>query len=301
MTVIATDGGLMPKAQTVTSFRHGMAERYEILIDFSAYKGKTIYLKNLGLPNNVDLPSTRDVMCFEVSSTPAQDTSYNDLKYIQGLGQWGLNPNKAVMDLKDRPGAPDHSLELVRQNGSWTVNGTTWIDVVNNDYGAPLCTEQPGASEIWEIKNSSGGWFHPFHIHLVDFKVLSRNGKPAYAWEQGPKDVVYVGENETVRVALELKGPESAAGQKCYEDEAARLQSDVAKYGTAAHTGQRTGRYMMHCHNLVHEDHDMMIQFRVDDPNNDPAFDPINAARAEDANTLPLAEQYQHFHTDVPA
>jgi spore coat protein A len=31
------------------------------------------------------------------------------------------------------------------------------------------------------------------------------------------------------------------------------------------------GRYMMHCHNLVHEDHDMMVQFSVGDlRNNDP-------------------------------
>jgi hypothetical protein len=27
------------------------------------------------------------------------------------------------------------------------------------------------------------------------------------------------------------------------------------------------GRYMMHCHNLVHEDHDMMGQFEMIDPN----------------------------------
>ena len=31
------------------------------------------------------------------------------------------------------------------------------------------------------------------------------------------------------------------------------------------------GRYMVHCHNLVHEDHDMMVQFSVGDlRNNDP-------------------------------
>ena len=47
MTVIATDGGLMPKPQTVTSFRHGMAERYEIIIDFAKFRGKKLYLKNL--------------------------------------------------------------------------------------------------------------------------------------------------------------------------------------------------------------------------------------------------------------
>jgi hypothetical protein len=30
------------------------------------------------------------------------------------------------------------------------------------------------------------------------------------------------------------------------------------------------GRYMMHCHNLVHEDHDMMVQFEVGDGGDDP-------------------------------
>ena len=44
------------------------------------------------------------------------------------------------------------------------------------------------------------------------------------------------GENETVRVALELKGPENAgAAEKCYEDEAARLAADAGKYGTGPH------------------------------------------------------------------
>jgi hypothetical protein len=27
--------------------------------------------------------------------------------------------------------------------------------------------------------------------------------------------------------------------------------------------GPHRGKYMMHCHNLVHEDHDMMTQFEV--------------------------------------
>ena len=34
------------------------------------------------------------------------------------------------------------------------------------------------------------------------------------------------------------------------------------------------GRYMMHCHNLIHEDHDMMGQFEVIDPAG-PGDDPM--------------------------
>jgi FtsP/CotA-like multicopper oxidase with cupredoxin domain len=108
--------------------------------------------------------------------------------------------------------------------------------------------------EIWEFVNDSGGWWHPVHVHLVDFKVLDRNGQPPNPWELGAKDVVYVGENETVRLLMKF--------------------------------GPRTGRYMIHCHNLVHEDHDMMGQFRVDPPST--ADDPIYAdpARWLPADTL---------------
>ena len=34
------------------------------------------------------------------------------------------------------------------------------------------------------------------------------------------------------------------------------------QFDTGAQAG---GRYMIHCHNLVHEDHDMMVQFAVGD------------------------------------
>jgi hypothetical protein len=32
----------------------------------------------------------------------------------------------------------------------------------------------------------------------------------------------------------------------------------------------QVGRYMVHCHNLVHEDHDMMIQYEVGAGGHDP-------------------------------
>ena len=88
-----------------------------------------------------------------------------------------------------------------------------------------------GDVEVWDFENRSGGWFHPMHVHLVDFKVLSRNGRPPFAYERGPKDTAYVGENETVSV--------------------------LARFGP------HRGRYMIHCHNVPHEDHDMMVQFSV--------------------------------------
>ena len=236
-TVIGTDAGLMPAPQQVGSFRHGMAERYEVVIDFANYKvGQRIVLKNLGPPNNIDFDTTGQVMAFEVVGD-ATDTTNNTIPDV-------LNPNHAVMGLQESDAKTTRQLAFERTQGNWTINGMTWDTVVNSGYTASLANPGLGDVEIWELQNNSGGWFHPVHIHLVDSKILDRNGQPPMAHERGPKDVFYVGENETVRVAMRF--------------------------------GPQVGRYMIHCHNLVHEDHDMMGQFVVGSG----GHDPMSAARA---------------------
>jgi spore coat protein A, manganese oxidase len=235
MTVIATDGGLMPKPQTTVQLRVGMAERYEVVIDFAQYApGTKIQLRNLGVPNSRDFDNTDKVMQFEVTAD-AFDAANNEVPAE-------LNPQNEIMLLDETkvPGIKTVKLDLHRSNSTWKVNNTTWDDIVKSNYQTVVANPQPDEVQIWEITNKSGGWFHPTHIHLVDFKILSRNGKAPFNYELGPKDVAYVGENETVRL--------------------------ITKF---AH---QTGRYMIHCHNLPHEDHDMMTQFRVgtDTADNDP-------------------------------
>ena len=70
------------------------------------------------------------------------------------------------------------------------------------------------------------------------------------AWEKGPKDVVYVGEGEIVEVLVHYAMAPSA-------------YPDGRSTGQAGLTAAEGGRYMIHCHNLAHEDHDMMSQFLV--------------------------------------
>ncbi len=258
MTVIGTDAGLVPKPQVVTELRHGMAERYEVIIDFANYKGALLTLKNLLPPNNINYDGIKQAMQFRVSRTDPQSTADNAIP----SGWQDLVPPAECMtfaeaDLKQQS-VPDRRFEFIRKDSKWTINGETWENVIDSDYQHCMAQPKHDAIEIWELKNTSGGWFHPVHIHLVDFQVLSRNGSPAQVqpWEKGPKDVVYVGENETVRVAMRFAGPPAGAGWPAPQ-----------------------GRYMMHCHNLVHEDHDMMMQFSVEGPDDDVAFDPIKAAR----------------------
>jgi spore coat protein A len=234
-TVIGTDGGLMPHPVRVTSLRHGMAERYEIVIDFSKYPvGRRVVLGNKSPKNNVVYADIDKVMAFDVvgDAFDPHDNSIPD----------ALNPTNPVMGLQVADAVKTRRFDFARTHGQFTINGRTWDDVVKSGFTYIEADPRHGDVELWEIRNTSGGWFHPVHIHLVDFKVVDRNGKPPFAYEAGPKDVVYTGENETVRLLMRFEG---------------------------------RGKYMMHCHNLVHEDHDMMTQFEVFDAA-DAGFEPLS-------------------------
>ncbi len=244
VTMVATDGGLMPRSREVGQWRQATAERYEVLIDFRRYRpGQRIVLRNLSNPNNVDFDHTDQVMAFDVTDAPVdrRDPTWNRIP--------DTLVNSDVMQLKASDATVTRRLRMIRENGAWTINGQTWQDVIDSNFQRLVANPRLNATEIWQIENPSGGWFHPVHIHLIDFKILSRNGREPFDYERGPKDVVYTGENETVQVIMRF--------------------------------GPHRGRYMVHCHNLPHEDHDMMTQFAVGwrpgqpDPN-----DPILAAPA---------------------
>ena len=136
-------------------------------------------------------------------------------------------PNKLryVQPIPESSAVRTRKFTYQRTNGLWQINGNIW------DENRVDAKPQLDDIEIWELRNGAGGWFHPIHLHLIDCQMLDRNGKPPFPYERGWKDVFYVGENETVRV--------------------------IGKFGP------NTGKYMSHCHNTVHEDHDMMNQFEV--------------------------------------
>jgi len=257
LTVVGTDSGLTPHPIPVSRLRSGMAERYEVVIDFSKYQiGQRVVLQNVSPKNNIDHEMTNVVMAFDVVAD-ASDTRNNQLPSE-------LNPNAPVMALNPSDAVRTRRMEFERKNGKWTINGTTWDDVVNSGYKQVLANPGLDDVEIWELENSSGGWFHPVHIHLVDFRVLDRNGRPPHDFERGPKDTVYVGEGEVVRVIMRFE--------------------------------REQGRYMIHCHNLVHEDHDMMGQFCVGE--DAPECDPIYAERPRKGPPRPLRDRHDEPDDD---
>jgi len=88
-------------------------------------------------------------------------------------------------------------------------------------------------TEIWTFENRRN-FSHPVHLHATHFRVLSRSGgrNKVMPWERGLKDTVLVHPQETVRVAVRFD----------------------------AHPGL----FLLHCHNLEHEDSGMMLNILVE-------------------------------------
>lgn len=248
--VVATDGGLTVP-QLITNWRHAGAERYELMVDFGGCRlGDTVELRNSSAENNRDFIHTGKVMRLRVTSEPT-DTRWNDVRTPPASE---LNPVMSAPSSASRR-RRDLDLEHDDVTNEFLINGMTWADVQRNGWNLFLDDAdppKPGDYETWRIENTSGGWYHPLHIHLVDFKILSRRGgaNRVQAWEKGPKDVVYVGEREIVELLVHYEMPPAA-------------YPDGRSTGQAGLTGGLGGRYMIHCHNLSHEDHDMMGQFLV--------------------------------------
>jgi spore coat protein A len=96
------------------------------------------------------------------------------------------------------------------------------------DPGAALADVPLGETETWRFRTDV---HHPVHVHLDPFQVLGRDGRGPGPSDAGWKDTVDVRPGEIVDVAVRF-------------------------------TGHR-GRYVLHCHNLEHEDMAMMATIRT--------------------------------------
>ncbi len=228
MTLIGTEGGLLEKPIEVTSLPITMAERYEVVVDFASYPpGTRLILKNLkGLGDG-----TKDVMCFDVVARQGEDSS--------GVPST-LRPPAAQVDpthLSDDTSPVRQTRRWVfdQTHGHWTINGLMWDG--NRIDAAP----REGDAEVWEFVNAQGVE-HPAHPHLVNFRVMERDGRAPRPHEKGWKDTVFVGPFETVRVLTKWPKVPVEPGS----------------------TSPFVRRYPFHCHQLEHEDHMMMLQFKVE-------------------------------------
>jgi spore coat protein A, manganese oxidase len=85
-----------------------------------------------------------------------------------------------------------------------------------------------GDTEIWRFMTDL---HHPIHVHLNQFQIISRRGHTPALTDSGWKDTVDLTPTEYVEVAIRFT--------------------------------DYPGRYLIHCHNLEHEDMSMMSAFQV--------------------------------------
>jgi blue copper oxidase len=111
-------------------------------------------------------------------------------------------------------------------DGMSRINGKTY-HMHRIDFQVPF-----GQTELWRF-TTGGNAPHPVHMHGASFQVRSRSGGRGmvFPWERGWKDTVLLQNGETVEV--------------------------LVRFDTYR------GRYLLHCHQLEHEDAGMMSNFEV--------------------------------------
>jgi blue copper oxidase len=113
-------------------------------------------------------------------------------------------------------------------DGMSRINGQIY-DLHRTDFQVPF-----GQTERWRF-TTGGNAPHPVHVHGTHFQVVSRGGNrqrsSVLPWERGWKDTVLLQKGETVEVLIRF---------------------DAYR-----------GRYLIHCHQLEHEDSGMMMNFVV--------------------------------------
>ena len=234
MTQIATEGGLLAEPiPNVQSFQIGMAERIEVVIDFTNLPGETFYMENRlqqtegRKPDGLASRGTR-ILQFKVTGPGvAVDNSR--------VGKWdgskvvlrSFDPIKTEVLQK----AVRRTFVFDRSDGAWTINGK-----LAGDLERPMASPLRDGPEIWRLVNDSGGWWHPVHVHSEFGRVLKRNGRIPPAGERdgmAKKDTYLLRGDESVEVFFQFR--------------------------------DYKGPFTFHCHNLGHEDMDMMARFDVVD------------------------------------
>jgi FtsP/CotA-like multicopper oxidase with cupredoxin domain len=244
-----------------------VAERADVVIDFSRYKkGDKLFLENrlvmkdsgLGPEamfdkdnkflkyKTLDARKGDQILCFVVgddakdpSQVPAKLRQNPVLPMIDGISLADLS----AAQLKALPNHRDFRFGLDKVNGdTWVINdrpfdtspaGAAVIEQTVLPVGCLITprSRPPGEvpdGEVWTIRNE-GNWAHPIHIHLEEFRILRRNDKVPPAYEGSRKDVLRLDPLEEVQVFVRFR--------------------------------DFLGKFPIHCHNVLHEDHEMMLRF----------------------------------------
>jgi FtsP/CotA-like multicopper oxidase with cupredoxin domain len=243
--VISEDGNLLGRPIKTTSIRISVAERNDIIVDFARIAREFGNPKRLILENRLEqingrgptgkvLPAGKgdQLLEFRIGAT-VEDGSFDyDPHSSPGVtaraGDSVFGPI-VLPDVSTAVPRITRTFRFERGNGGWQVNGK-FMDCTRFRF-----TCQVNKFERWVLRNNSGGWQHPVHVHFEEFRILSRNGKRVVPGdvEFARKDVVQLRGNDQIELLIRFR--------------------------------DLKGGYPIHCHNTVHEDHQMMMIYNVAD------------------------------------
>jgi spore coat protein A len=304
--VIGTEAGFLPHPVDVPSnatfnpvsqtggLVTAPAERWDLLIDFRAFAGRSLILYNdapapfpVGdtrndyfpgfnitgsAPNPVNAgtpagqgPNTRCIMRFNVGGTVTSPGAPDLLASFDFTP--GIDPFEApiVGGVPVPPaGVPVRQLTL---NETFDANGrliqllgTNVRGTVKNSFGRPLtdpATETPtaGSVEIWEIANLTADT-HPMHFHLVQAQIINRQPIKVNSYNGTPSFLV---------PTATAPDPQELGWKETIRMPPGAVTRIIMRFTLpvtpfTVPTSGRTGgfEYVWHCHILEHEEHDMM-------------------------------------------
>lgn len=232
ITLIANDGGYLERPFTLPFVDVAPAERVELLLDFREQtEGAEVVLRSLPFELPGGMMGGMGGMGGMMAEAYQQGRPLDLVRFrISGTTS---EPGTIPTQLPAMPALPDPA-QSVRERRFEFNSRMMMHDINGHAFEMDrIDTEVPfGDTEIWTFVNDAN-YPHPVHLHATHFRVLDRTGGrgETYPWESGRKDTVLVLPTERVRVAVRF-------------------------------TAQR-GLFLLHCHNLEHEDHGMMQNILV--------------------------------------
>jgi blue copper oxidase len=258
--VIGTDGGLLDRPYTVREAFLAPAERVDVLLDLrKAAPGDVVTLASLSFDAMHNESGNAATAAHSGHSPHAGHGAPTAPEHRHGALPDGtridllkinvrrkVTYDRALPAILSRLGpVPEASGEpriitLDQSRMAWRINGRSYEMMAT-----PIVVKR-GVPEVWEVRNAAASMPHPMHIHGFQSRVISRAGSPEQqqrlavaenglaATDLGWKDTVLAWPGETVRIVTDFSHP--------------FLGDQV---------------YMIHCHNLEHEDGGMMLNFKV--------------------------------------
>lgn len=222
--VIGNEGGLLPQPVSTKFVLLSPGERLDVLVNFAGQAvGSEVFLESRAFTGAGTAQGQQSFRIMKFKVTQQVNDSFVVPSTLSTI-----TPLSASAASRTRT----FTLDVMQMSGGMNMGGMHQINGKVYDAMRIDETVAAGALELWEFDNQTDEP-HPMHLHGVQFQVLQRTGgrNQLLPSEGGWKDTVLLLPKEKVRILVPF--------------------------------GNERGVFVMHCHNLEHEEDGMMLQFEI--------------------------------------